>query len=114
MATNFVQDGDVVDMLATETRVSGSCYSLNDTTMLVGVALIDTANAATGPMALDGVWELPIATGETAAISAKVYLIKSTGLVTTTPSTNILAGYVTEAKVSGPLVCKVSLNGRLT
>ena len=114
MATNFVQEGDIVDMIATETRVSGSCYSLNDTTMLVGVAINDIANAATGPMALKKVWELPVATGETGAIGTKMYLIKATNLVTTVSTGNILAGYLTEAKAAGPLVCKVMLNGRLT
>jgi predicted RecA/RadA family phage recombinase len=63
MSTNYKQPGDVV----TWTNSTGSAVSSGDPVQVglrqMGVALVDIANAATGSVALEGVFSLPKAAG---------------------------------------------------
>ena len=56
MATNYVQDGVVVD------HIAGSAISAGDVVVMgniIGVALEDIANGAVGPVQIDGVFDVP-------------------------------------------------------
>lgn len=61
MATNYIQEGDVIDWTN-----GGSAKSSGDVVVigsngdaLIGIALIDIAGSATGSVALEGVFEVP-------------------------------------------------------
>jgi predicted RecA/RadA family phage recombinase len=56
MATNFVQDGDVLEYTAGADTVSGQVVRVGQT---LGVALADIANGATGPVKITGVFTVP-------------------------------------------------------
>lgn len=72
MASNYVQDGDIIDWANGGAAVnSGDPVVIgSNSDALIGIALVDIANGATGSVALEGVWEVPkvsaavIATGE--------------------------------------------------
>lgn len=62
MANNAVQDGDVIDW----TNGTGSAVSSGDVVkvgQILGVALTDIASAATGSVAIRGVFTVPKVTG---------------------------------------------------
>ena len=62
MANNAVQDGDVIDW----TNGTGSAVSAGDVVkigQILGVALVDIASAATGSVAIRGVFTVPKVTG---------------------------------------------------
>ena len=54
MATNFVQDSDVIQWTATANVVSGQMVKVGPS--LLGVALVDIASGSTGSVALAGVF----------------------------------------------------------
>ena len=56
MATNYIQAGNVVDYTAGADITSGSVVVMGN---LIGVAITDIANGETGPVQIDGVFELP-------------------------------------------------------
>lgn len=58
MASNFIQPGEVIDW----TNGTGSAKSAGDVVavgQMLGVALVDIANAATGSVQIRGVFEVP-------------------------------------------------------
>jgi len=60
MATNFVQPGEVIDYTAGSNITSGSVVVIG---ALLGVALADIANGATGSVQIRGVFEVPKVSG---------------------------------------------------
>jgi predicted RecA/RadA family phage recombinase len=56
MAKTFIQEGRVIDYTASAAVKSGDVVVMGQ---LVGVALNDIAAGETGPVQIDGVWELP-------------------------------------------------------
>ena len=56
MATNLVQDGDVIVITAGANLTSGQVVRVGQ---ILGVALKDIANGATGPVAIEGVYTVP-------------------------------------------------------
>ena len=71
MTTKYVQDGAVLDY----TNTSGSTIAAGTPVVMdniIGVALADIANNATGAMAVEGVFTLPKVTGSAWAIGAKL------------------------------------------
>ncbi|MFW6344708.1 MAG: DUF2190 family protein [Halomonas sp.] len=71
MATNYSQDGQTV----TWTNDTGSDVSSGDPVVLgsqLGVAITDIADGDIGGVALEGVWELPKATGSAIDFGAVV------------------------------------------
>ena len=78
MAKTFIQEGKVLDYVAPADIKSGDVVVIGQ---LVGVALDDIASGETGPVQVEGVWELPkldtavIAQGESVNwdVSASVF-----------------------------------------
>tara|TARA_R110002049_G_scaffold173699_1_gene340591 strand:+ start:1264 stop:1638 length:375 start_codon:yes stop_codon:yes gene_type:complete len=60
MASNFIQDGNVIDYTAGADITSGSVVKLGN---ILGVALTDIANGATGSVAIRGVFRVPKVSG---------------------------------------------------
>ena len=60
MANNYVTDGDVIDYTAGANITSGSVVKIGQ---ILGVALVDIANGATGSVAIEGVFTVPKVSG---------------------------------------------------
>lgn len=60
MATNYQQPGKVVDYTATADKTSGQVVRIGN---ILGVALQDIANGATGPVQIEGVFTVPKVSG---------------------------------------------------
>lgn len=60
MATNYQQEGDVIQYTAGATKTSGQVVNIGN---MLGVCLTDIANGAIGPVALEGVFEVPKVSG---------------------------------------------------
>lgn len=78
MTTKYVQDGDVLDY----TNTSGSTITSGTPVVMgniIGVALADIANNATGAVAIDGVFTLPKVTGSAWTIGSKLLWDVSAG-----------------------------------
>lgn len=75
MATNYVQDGDIIQWTNAGTAVlSGDPVVIGSNgDALIGIALVDIANGATGSVALEGVFSVPKVSG--AVIAQGEYVI---------------------------------------
>jgi len=60
MATNLVQDGAVIQYTAGSNISSGAVVKIGN---ILGVALTDIANGATGSVAIEGVFDVPKVSG---------------------------------------------------
>lgn len=89
MTTKYVQDGDILDY----TNTSGSTIASGTPVVMgniIGVALADIANNATGSVAIEGVFNLPKVTGSAWTIGSKLLWDASAGkfdVGTATPAT---------------------------
>lgn len=104
---NFVQKGDVVTLAAPATVTSGSGVLVGK---LFGVANTDAASGADVTVSLEGVYDLPKATGAITA-GALVYWDNTAKNVTTTSTSNTLIGAAVVAAASGDATARVRLNG---
>lgn len=112
---NKIKDGKTINYTASADIESGDLVVVG---VRVGVAVTDIANGESGVLEMEGVFELPKATG---AISqgALVYWdadgtpvggASGDGCLTTTSSANTLAGYVVEAAGETAATVKVKIN----
>ena len=69
MATNYRQPGDVLDYTAGADIASGEFVALGDS---IGVALNDIAGGSTGPVAVEGVFEVAKTAGTAWALGDKL------------------------------------------
>ena len=60
MATNYVQDGDVIEYTAGANISAGAVVKIGQ---ILGVALNDIANGETGPVSISGVFTVPKVSG---------------------------------------------------
>lgn len=96
MATNFVQDGDVLSLAAPSGGVvSGGIYAIGT---LVVVAVADAAVGATFAGHAGGVWSVPCGTGLTAG--AKVSLLAG-ALVADGTASSVPCGKLVTAESGG-------------
>lgn len=102
---NFVQEGKTMTITAGATIASGAGVLVGS---VFGVAVSSAVSGDKLPLALEGVYNLPKATG---AISqgAKVYWDDTNKNVTTTASGNTLIGYAWDAQLSGDTTVNVLL-----
>lgn len=105
MATNRVQDGDVLVLTVTDAVSAGDVVIVGD---LIGVAIDDIAAGESGPVAMTGVWNLPKAS-EALTQGAAVYWDAAAGNVTATATDNTAIGHVTAAAESTDSTCPVRL-----
>lgn len=76
---------------------------------LFGCAVRAIEPGELGAIQVDGIWELPIASAETASVGAPAYWDATDSAVTATASTNLPIGKFVVAKVSGETECQVML-----
>jgi predicted RecA/RadA family phage recombinase len=106
MAKNYIQEGEVLDVIA-----SGSAITSGDVVVagsLVGVALNTAAVGESASVSLCGVWEVAKATGAL-TVGQQVYWDASAKKVTATASSNTLMGYCWKAAASGDATAQVRL-----
>ena len=114
MATNYIQDGKIIDFVASGAKTSGQVVVVGS---IVGVAAGDVANGAAGNLIVKGVVEIPAATAEI-TVGAAVYWDADgnpvggeagSGAATATDTPNTLIGYAIAAKAATVGTVKVLL-----
>jgi predicted RecA/RadA family phage recombinase len=106
MATNFIQQGNILQHTAGADIVSGDLVIIG---VIAGVALTDIAEGASGSVQINGVFSLPKASGAITQ-GALVYWDDDPGQVTTTASENTLIGVAASAAASGDATAEILLN----
>lgn len=104
----FIQNGEALDF----TNASGSKINAGDVVVFgsrVGIAAADIANGATGAVHVVGVFEFPKATGAI-TLGAAVYWDATNKKITTTSTSNTLAGFAVAAAESADETVKVKIN----
>jgi predicted RecA/RadA family phage recombinase len=110
MATNFIQEGNVLTLAAPYARNSGQAALVG--TGLFGVALTDLANGESGAFKTQGVVTLAKVTAqEWATIGLPIYWDNSDKLLTTTSGGNTLVGYNTAAAANPSATGTIRLLG---
>lgn len=104
---NFVQDGDVVALIAPYTVTSGSGALVG---FIFGVATNDTTSAAEGSFVVRGVLDVAKDTS-TFSQGDKVYWDNSAKLCTSTTTSNKYIGQATQAQLTGDGTVRVRLHG---
>lgn len=107
MATNYVQEGDILTLTAPYTVTSGQGAQIGSQ---FGVALADITSAASGEFATCGVWDLTALTTATGAMGAKAYWDNANKRVDTDGTVGILIGSLVVAKTNGQTTARVKLN----
>lgn len=104
---NFVQDGKVINVVASGAKVSGGVHVF--TGVGCGVYAADIASGATGAVKVEGVFSFVKAAGGGTAIAqgARVYWTGSAA--TGTASTNTLMGFCTKAATDDDVLVEVKL-----
>lgn len=105
MATNYIAAGETLDHVAASALTGGTPVVIGT---IVGIPVADIANGSTGAVAIQGVWELPLKSGDTPAQGAKVYWHVANGEITTTATGATLAGVCAEAS-TGKVLLNVGL-----
>lgn len=105
MSKGFVQDGDVLTLTAPYAVQSGGGALVG---AIFGVALAAVANGARGEFMVNGVHDIPKATGAVSE-GAKIYWDNTNKVVTATASGNTLIGAAVQAQVSGDATARVRL-----
>lgn len=117
MAKNYIQEGKTIVWTngTGSTVTSGSVVVVGN---IIGIALVDIANAASGVLAVEGVWEVPKvdgSSGQAIGLGEKVLYDVSAGkfaLGSATPATGDVSGccVAAEAALTTATTVKVKLN----
>lgn len=107
---NFIQNGDVVTLLAPYALLGGQGFQVGT---LFAVASSDAAIGAEveGSCEAGSVFRLAAASVDVVAQGAKIYWDNTAKVATTVVSTNIVIGCAVAAKAAGVLTLDVRLNG---
>ena len=105
MAQNYIESGEVKDFTLSGTVAAGALVAIGD---MVGVALGSGVSGQTIAVSLEGVYEVPKASGAI-TLGQKLYL--DNGAVTTSDNSgaNKLVGYAWTAAVSAATTVQVKL-----
>lgn len=111
MATNYVQDGNVLTLTAPYTRTSGQGAIINSN--IFGIALGDITSGADGEWGITGVWDIAASLGEAFSQGSNVYWNDTDRKAeASSTGTNYLIGVATQAKTGGTgLTVRTRLNG---
>lgn len=102
---NFIQKGEVITIQATADTISGEVVLVGT---IIGIAVKSVLTGGELPLAIEGVVELPKATGAI-TLGAKLYWDDTAKDVTTTVAANALAGYAISAQATGDPTVLVKL-----
>lgn len=113
MATNFVQDGDSVTVVAPFAAVRGRYIVVNATTGMGGVALDNAASAANVVLSTRGVWtfDKPNAVSTSGLAGGFVYWDNTNSQVTISATSNTKIGTALAAFSNTATSVTVRLNG---
>lgn len=106
MATNYIQEGDVLDLPAPYAVSSGGGALIGS---IFGVALVTLANGVTGAFGIEGVFSLAKVSAQAWTVGAKIYWDDTAKNCTTTSSANTLIGVAVEAAANPSSTGKVNL-----
>lgn len=108
MASNYIQEGDVLALAAPYTRTSGQGALVGS---IFGVALVDVTSGATASFATEGVRTLAkVEAQEWATVGLAIYWDDSAKNLTTTSSGNTLVGYNVAAAANPSTTGKIRLS----
>ena len=102
---SYVQDGDVLDYTPSSAVAAGDVVVIGS---LVGVAPRAIAANAVGALAVEGVFEIPCATGATGAQGSAISYYAVSGVAHA--STGVAAGKLAKARLAGDTSVQVLLN----
>jgi len=108
MADNFVQKGDVLELIAPADKTTGDGVLVGK---LFGVALSTVLSGADLQVKRTGVWTLPKLTTDVVTPGALLYWDDGNDRLTLIASTHKLVGFATIAAGNGVLVVDVVLTG---
>lgn len=108
MATNFIQDGNILENTVSGSVSAGDPVVVNS---MFGVYLNDYTSGETGQVAVTGVWKLNKSTSQVVAAGQDVYWYSSTGHIETgATGAAIRAGVAWAAAATAATTCHVKLN----
>ena len=110
MAKNYVQEGKIIQYVAGADIASGDLV-LVGAAPVVGVALLDIANGATGSVAVEGVFEVDKEASLDVSMGDTLYLDATSGELDKTSTSQYEAGYAWEDSGTTASTVKVKLNG---
>lgn len=106
---NYAQPGDVLTVAAPADVASGALVVSG---VLAGVAITDALEGANVEIATRGVYELAKTSAQAWTVGAAIYVIPTTGVVTTaTTAGNLLLGVATAVAANPSATGFVRLNG---
>lgn len=108
MATNYIQEGDVLTLTAPRTVSAGDGALVGN---IFGVALGDVDSGDEGEFAIEGVWQLTAASAATFGVGSVVYWDNSAHDVTSHSTGNDRIGVAVATKSGGATTAKVLLDG---
>ena len=109
MATNFIQEGEILTLTAPYTRTSGQGALVGS---IFGVALVDVSSSAEASFATEGVWTLAKTSQQAwVTVGSKIYWDDSAKECTTTSSANTLIGVNVATAANPSSTGRVRLNG---
>lgn len=113
MATNYIQDGEIITVVAPFAAVRGRYIVLNATTGAGGVALDNATSAANVVLATNGVHQFakPNAVSTSAAAGAFWYWDNTNSQVTISATSNTKLGVGLAAVTNTQTTVNVRLNG---
>jgi predicted RecA/RadA family phage recombinase len=107
MAKNYIQPGEVLDVTLAAIITSGSGLLVG---VRLGVALTDGAIGDTIAVQVKGVFNLPKLSTDVVAQGAALYWDNTNKRLTTTSTSNTLAGYAAAAAGNGVTTVNIALN----
>lgn len=108
MATNYLQDGDILTFTAPYAVASGGGFLVGS---LFAVALQAAASGASVQGKRTGVWTLPKLQADDVSVGAKLYWDNTNKRLTLTSSGNTLVGAATAAAGTSATTVSVLLDG---
>lgn len=102
---SYVQDGDVLDYTPGSAVAAGEVVVIG---AMVAVAPRPIAANALGSLSVEGVWEMPCATGATGAQGSAINWYATSGVAHA--STGVAAGKLAKARAAGDTSVHVLLN----
>jgi predicted RecA/RadA family phage recombinase len=102
---SYVQDGDLLDYTPASAVAAGDVVVIG---ALVGVAPRAIAANAVGALAVEGVFEIPCATGATGAQGSEISYYATSGVAHA--STGTVAGKLAKARLAADTSVQVILN----
>ncbi len=107
MAKKFIQPGEVIDYTAGSALSSGTVVLIGNR---VGVLLTDLANGEVGAAQVTGVWEIAKLSTDVVTQGALLYWDAGNSRLTTTASSNKLAGYAWAAASGTDTTVQIKIN----